>query len=40
MDSLAFGGHAEGDAEMKPGWWTDYPRVFAASCGGVVWSTL
>ena len=23
MEILAFGGHAEGDAEMKPGWWTD-----------------
>lgn len=23
MEMLAFGGHAEGDAEMKPGWWTD-----------------
>jgi len=23
MELLAFGGHAEGDAEMKPGWWTD-----------------
>jgi quercetin dioxygenase-like cupin family protein len=23
MEMLAFGGHVEGDAEMKPGWWTD-----------------
>ena len=23
MEMLAFGGHAEGDAEMTPGWWTD-----------------
>jgi mannose-6-phosphate isomerase-like protein (cupin superfamily) len=23
LELLAFGGHAEGDAEMKPGWWTD-----------------
>jgi quercetin dioxygenase-like cupin family protein len=23
MEMLAFGGHAEGDAEMQPGWWTD-----------------
>ena len=23
MEMLAFGGHAENDAEMKPGWWTD-----------------
>jgi len=23
LEMLAFGGHAEHDAEMKPGWWTD-----------------
>lgn len=23
MEVIAFGGHAENDAEMKPGWWTD-----------------
>jgi mannose-6-phosphate isomerase-like protein (cupin superfamily) len=23
MEMLAFGGHAEGDAEMTPGWWAD-----------------
>ncbi len=23
MEMLAFGGHAEGDAEMRQGWWTD-----------------
>ena len=23
MELLAFGGHAEGDAEMTQGWWTD-----------------
>jgi hypothetical protein len=23
MDILAFGGHAEDDAEMLPGWWND-----------------
>ena len=23
MEMLAFGGHVEGDAEMKQGWWTD-----------------
>jgi quercetin dioxygenase-like cupin family protein len=23
LELLAFGGHAEGDAEMQPGWWTD-----------------
>lgn len=23
LEMLAFGGHAENDAEMQPGWWTD-----------------
>ena len=23
LELLAFGGHAEDDAEMQPGWWTD-----------------
>ncbi|MGI8714029.1 MAG: hypothetical protein ACR2NR_12795 [Solirubrobacteraceae bacterium] len=23
MELIAFGGHAENDSEMKPGWWTD-----------------
>ncbi len=23
MELLAFGGHAENDAQMKPGWWTE-----------------
>ena len=23
MEMLAFGGHAEGDAEMRQGWWSD-----------------
>jgi quercetin dioxygenase-like cupin family protein len=23
MEMLAFGGHAEGDAQMEQGWWTD-----------------
>jgi mannose-6-phosphate isomerase-like protein (cupin superfamily) len=23
MELIAFGGHAENDAEMKPGWWTE-----------------
>lgn len=23
LELLAFGGHAEGDSEMQPGWWTD-----------------
>lgn len=23
MELMAFGGHAENDAEMQPGWWTD-----------------
>jgi quercetin dioxygenase-like cupin family protein len=23
LELLAFGGHAEADAEMQPGWWTD-----------------
>jgi mannose-6-phosphate isomerase-like protein (cupin superfamily) len=23
MEMVAFGGHVEGDAEMKPGWWSD-----------------
>jgi quercetin dioxygenase-like cupin family protein len=23
MEIIAFGGHAENDAEMKPGWWTE-----------------
>jgi quercetin dioxygenase-like cupin family protein len=23
LEMLAFGGHAENDAEMRPGWWTD-----------------
>jgi hypothetical protein len=23
LELLAFGGHADSDAEMQPGWWTD-----------------
>jgi quercetin dioxygenase-like cupin family protein len=23
MELLVFGGHAENDAELQPGWWTD-----------------